>query len=71
MPAGNDGNSIGKIIYDAIRATGVTASGFIRNFKGGCYDGQLVKIHVSSVFVCVYCVYCKMYMSVLCVHCTV
>ena len=43
VPAGKDRNSIGKIIYDSIGATaGVTASGFIRSFKGGCYDGQLV-----------------------------
>ena len=46
----NDGEALGKIIYNALLATGLSPTGFKNNFRGGCYDGQLVKVHVSSSF---------------------
>ena len=39
----NDGDTLGKLVYDCFMELGVTPTAFLKHFKGGCYNGQLVK----------------------------
>ena len=46
MKGGNTGEGIGRTIVDLLKEFGLTEEEILENFKGGCYDGELIHKNV-------------------------